>query len=357
MSVSKVRKLKKIAETPGSGFQYVEYPKGVNPELRDDLVFTIPLTILNGLVAKIPKDEFDSGALRDEYCLAESCAGATNHIGYWRGQPIFCTWLHRQAPIKVTEEDVEMLRWGGTAAKWNKSLSRLNPLSLWVNDCLRGYCGWLMTNPTFREEHDALFETWQARVSEYGIPNSPIVKPGPGKLPNGYKECDDDELKAFYDAFEDFFRRWRLNRLIAPEVPEPIGPHLAPLSEFEALRRIHMGGALFHLPDIFPIPSRDELRNVLDDGRAGDTPEHLVEWATIIRSGNKGKKELYAFGRLFELQHLWRALHQRHGKALCGAGTVLRSVLARPLGVSPETLRRDLVEIKKRLGPDWYPRP
>jgi hypothetical protein len=353
MSVSKVRKLKIFAKDLGPGFQYVEFPKGVNPELRDDLVFTVPLTILDGLVAKIPKNEFDPGALQDERRLAESCARSTNHIGYWRGRPISCTWLHRQAPLRVTEEQVKMMG----AAEHNNSLSRLNLLSSWANDCLRGYCGWLMTNPTFREEHDALFKTWHEWVSEYGIPGPTIVKLGTSPPPKGYKECDNDALKAFYDAFEDFLRRWRLNRLVAPEVPEPIGPYLAPLSASEALRRIHMGGALFHLPDIFPIPSRDELRNVLDDGRAGDTPEHLVEWATIIRSGNKGKKELYAFGRRFELQHLWRALHQRHGKALHGAGSALLSVMSEQLSVSTGTIRRDLVEIKKRLGPDWYPRP
>src|ERR1035441_8731019 len=41
----------------------------------------------------------------------------------------------------------------------------------------RGYCGWLLLNQQFLQEHDAFFTKWQSLVIEYGLPSVQNLPP------------------------------------------------------------------------------------------------------------------------------------------------------------------------------------
>ena len=114
---------------------------------------------------------------------------------------------------------------------------------------------------------------------------------------------------------------------------------------------------MFCLPDTFPIPSRDELRNLLEGAiHGGDKPTHLTEWMEFIAKDNMAKSPIARFGRLFEFQHYYRILHHRYAGALYGKAKVVKQALAHVLKASEKTIVGDLGFVRKRLGKDWFDR-
>jgi len=333
----------------------VGFPAKARRDLRDRLFFTVPEQLLDEVVRRVGRDRFDQELLDEEYRLSRPCGDHTARVGYWGGQPIICFGLRRGAAPQLTYEQAQQLGTATAEAEFLEQRRKVERTIDLVEGALRGYCGWLMTNRQFVTEHDALFCTWHTMIRKYGIPKIGMVATGPYQPPKHWHEMK-GRAKKFVDAFEKFFLHWRLVRLSAPGLPEPIGPGLAPLAKTQILRRMRMGGPVHHLPDIFPIPSRDELRDALETARLLEIPEHLREWSDMIRGANRGKKHIYTFGRRFELQHFWRVLHERHGEALGGEENSVRQAFAKFLHVSPESIRKDIRYIARRLGDDWYTR-
>jgi hypothetical protein len=112
-------------------------------------------------------------------------------------------------------------------------------------------------------------------------------------------------------------------------------------------------GGLFNLPDTFPIPSRDELREILESSVRTEKPEHLEEWTQITGKGNPAKNKIERFSRLFELRHYWEVIHERHGSRLYRNLNGLQKVLAEYLKTSIDSIKRDLILLRARLGKNW----
>jgi hypothetical protein len=117
-------------------------------------------------------------------------------------------------------------------------------------------------------------------------------------------------------------------------------------------------GGVFYLPDTMPIPSRDQLRGMLEHAlHRGDKPGHLTEWLEIVRADNPARNRMDPFIRYFELQHYWRILNQRHPSAICRKKEKLRNAFGRIFDVGSQQIKRDLADIRGRLGDDWLDRP
>jgi hypothetical protein len=91
-------------------------------------------------------------------------------------------------------------------------------------------------------------------------------------------------------------------------------------------------------------------------------PPHLEPWMDLIDARDPGKKSLEHLQRMFRLQHWWRVLHHRHGNTLHGNLERLRLAMAAFLMPKDfgqeggELIRKDLMEIGKRLGQNWLQR-
>jgi hypothetical protein len=210
----------------------------------------------------------------------------------------------------------------------------------------RGYCGWLLTNRAFLGEQAKLLGRHLTLLGRYRL--SKLAVAGVNSAAPAVRAAPRAAHK-FGQALIAFCTRWQLADLIAPGLPVPLQPQVPLTSPALATQRMRSGGVMVYLPHIFPVPSRDELREILGDAlHARRSSPHLGEWMDIIASGNATKTtQIARFARLFELQHYLRILQDRHGDALHRKLTQLRGVFANFFHVGDETIDADLKLIRR----------
>jgi hypothetical protein len=125
-----------------------------------------------------------------------------------------------------------------------------------------------------------------------------------------------------------FLVRWRLMGMAGPRLPIPMMPLLGGTFPLSIMEQLLATGGVFSVPDTYPIPSRDELRSLLEDAIRPSRPEHLNEWMQITRKNNPAKNQIERYSRLLELQHYWELLHERHADRLTGQLTKLQTAFA-----------------------------
>ena len=220
----------------------------------------------------------------------------------------------------------------------------------------QGYIGWLISNRQFLDEHDALLAAHAQVVRRLGTDCVGFIRPS-GTILSDTEPAPDPRLAEFNPACEAFLTHWRLLSLPGPYLPIPLQPLMAGNFPQTVVSQLTRAGGVFFLPDTMPIPSRDQLRGMLDDTlHRGERPEHLGEWLEITRAGNNARNQLDRFGRLFEVQHYWRILHDRHPAALEGNIGWLEVALGEFFRLSDQTIHSDLIEIRRRLGDAWMDR-
>ena len=221
------------------------------------------------------------------------------------------------------------------------------------SEIARGYLGWLLTSPIFLAEHDQLLTAYRSEILEWELPqlSRPLVsrKPAENLVPITA------EQNRFCEAFDAFFKRWRLRTLAAPGLPVPLTPQIPVPSTSLALGPQNEVGCLFFIPDTFPTLSRDLLRELLEDALRQNSglPDHLQGWSELIDKGNSSKSEIARFARLFEIQHYLRIVRQRLPKIQQG---VLERCLAELCAVSEAAIHADVVDLTKKLGRGWQDR-
>ena len=275
--------------------------------------YTLPPSLLKLLVDAVGGDSFDDELLELEFALSEHVGDHGYDIGVLNGGVLSYHLLGVRKAVQISEEYARRVGWSTEAAdETAQTLSeRLDTFGIPV----RGYAGWLLTNPEFLNEHDDLFRRNQDDIRRFGIPKPVMAKPVFGKTRKGAAGRSDSE--PFILEFRDFCNRWRLQTFAGPYLPLPIEPQVPNLlSKPEGLAACE-GTTTFSLPDIFPVGGRGELQSSIDDAVHGDEkPSHLAGWYAIIDSANSAKNPITRYVRLFRFQHLVRALYSRHAKAL-----------------------------------------
>ena len=216
-----------------------------HPLLSTSPYFTLPMQLLQRVVAKVGEDRFDADSLAMEHVLSDMCGDHSSRIGFWCGQPISFLLL-RPKNVLTTDFFVQgMSQWGKGPDEARAILALGGQRLDWTADVRRGYCGWLMTNRTFREEHRHVFQDWADEVGHNGIPRmGPVVRDAqvvPGaQLAQG-------RMEQYVRAFEEFFIRWRLEGMPAPLMPQPMGVHLPVTDLRPVLGHMRQGGTTFYI--------------------------------------------------------------------------------------------------------------
>lgn len=325
------------------------------PEPLDDVVASLPSR--HGCVYALPKKLWDDLVdqlgrraitrldIANEDVLAKFLRRNPLYPGFCNGRPIFNGLLARPHHLLATEIG---MAWGRLPAG---SPPRAATFIEYTVRAARAYAGWLMTNRQFVEEHNALLRQWSPTLAVQGYDCVDLLKNDSDAIT--LKNNAGENWESCRRALQRFLARWQLRALSAPQLPLP----LHPLSIADVSCRVDVnqpGLGVFLFPTTIPLPSGDLMRGILEhELRASTDTGHLQEWLSIVRTSRAARNLLPKFGRLFELQHYYRILHQRHRRALHRRATILKSVLAKFLGAKPRTIHSDLSFIAKRLGKRW----
>ncbi|PHR90592.1 MAG: hypothetical protein COA78_34950 [Blastopirellula sp.] len=320
--------------------------------------FTFPSELLEAIVEKIGEERFDGDLLKMERELSRLCNKSSSHVGYWQEGIITCSEINPQSELSFTDDEIQSCNLNPLAVR--HALRKYKDRdSKFLENSSRAYSGWLLTNPQFLSEHDTLLSSHHEAIQRWGtsLNLSRIPEMIRTQILPDPKSSEDPLWSEYVDQCKEFCTRWRLDDLVAPYLPVPSKPKMAGQIPETILENLFQSGGLFYLPDTIPLPSRDQLRSLLDDAlHREDTSEHLAEWQNIIRSDNFAKNQMNPFIRKLELQHYWKLLHQRHSSAINRRIGKLHEIFAERLETTPKQIKNDLTSIKKQLGADWEKR-
>jgi hypothetical protein len=231
-------------------------PGGVDHPLVVGRVFLLlPTGFLDALADELGAEAFDPDTWALERRLAGGNAASDDGVGVIDGRPLIYTYLFARKPIEVPPE--LQSAWGWSPGKAAQISALVEGRGRRFRGPARGYCGWLLTNPLFLAEHDQLLGRWADEVFDHWLP------PLAGSLPRGPSDAAPPDMAADFAAFH---ARWRLAGLAAPYLPLPLAPQVPALGRRDPGPT---GGVTIFLPDTFPVPSRDELRDAIEDALRG----------------------------------------------------------------------------------------
>jgi hypothetical protein len=332
--------------------------------------YSLPSELLEAVVEVVGESHFDSQMLARDRSLSADSGDHSSRIGTFNGAPIKYDLLNdsRSASISFLEAEHHFgkdLPWLRTAVK-NMSMQReLDRRLEWIGTVSRGYAGWLALNPVFEKEQRSLLSKWTDLIRSIGFSKTATTKPS--KMGFAPLCLTPDLLPEFTTDRDRFLQRWRLLDLAGPYLPRPVRTMIPLLRSLETASMIPMGAMIF-LADIFPLPDRTLLKQMLE-GAMGRTnpPEHLKEWIQLVESDNPAKKSMERFGRIFRLQHYWGVLFARYREALDGSQSEVRRAFASwlfpksegtDLEAKADTLRKDINRLNRvRGGTNWFLKP
>ena len=300
-------------------------------------------------------EHFDQEEVLFEQRVSQLCEARRACMGLRNGEPVDYELLEEKPLAPGNFADVQA-GWGKNTPQIERimrlGLARLQQLK----KVTRGDAGWLLERRDFGEEHDHLLGKWSNLIARWGIPQvGPTMERAEviGAI-GGVRGANKEDVSEFVGDFSLFYSRWRLQGLAAPYLPVPLQPLLAATLPATIVRQLENAGGIFFLPDTFPVPSRDELRGLLDDGiHASEPPDHLAPWMHIVRASYPARNKIARHARRLRLHHYWCTLHHRHAAALRGQISKLEGVFARFLKAAQQTVRTDRLTIRRQLGPSW----
>jgi hypothetical protein len=317
----------------------------------DQYFYVLPWPLIESIESRIAPSPFaDAVGIREkelsQQCHLEYSAGFRNaaNISYSQLLP--------QRPLPIPpQEHVEQLGWNMNAARVSLNLTRINKLLAHRDNVARGYVGWLLSNPEFIQEHDDVVAAWAQSVTQSAKVPPALLDLTTSPSPRAAAQKDNSKSR-------NFLLRWRLVKLAGPELPVPMLPTMAGAFPESILPQLMQVGGLFHYPDTFPVPSRDELRDMLSDALKDQSDaDHLAEWQKIIGRTNQAKNQITHYAVRRQLYHFWRLIQLRYRDKVAHRRKVIRECLAKFLGVTEMSVRTNLQNISQRLGPDWAQRP
>ncbi len=270
-----------------------------------------------------------------------------NNIAIQRGAFVTYADLAPMAPVVLDAAAAKILGKNSTQIKIlaRRATERLAA----IDGPRRGYLGWLLTNPKFLDEHDALLLQHGSEICRQGFPQPLLTS---SRLPEGVTSAPVD----WVEACRRFYVRWRLQSLVLPDLPLPL-PFMIPDVTTPVGKTQQEGVVSASIPDIYPTRGRGLMDEVIEDGLRGQgTPEHLLEWFQIVRQSSTGKNVIPMYDRWFRLQHYWRLLHRRYPESLRRKKRRLIEAFIDFLDIRIDTLKADLRRISIRLGSGWEQR-
>jgi hypothetical protein len=197
---------------------------------------------------------------------------------------------------------------------------------------LKGYVGWLLTEPAFLKELHRLSDCWQALPSEQR-PLFPLGRIGRFPLPASAGALS-SEVQAFQQELQLLLDRWGLMQLSTWDLPDPQGPLLPnPLPPGSPALPTH--GIHLVLPLHYPLQGDDNLlQQIFDFQRQAARQLGLDESLA-------GLPHFQAYAGLFDVLHLERVIRSRlTGSRPAGFVMALEQAIASALDCSLTSVQK-----------------
>lgn len=307
-----------------------------HPLIREICFYTLPTQILASIEKNVKGWSLDHESWLLEKELGAICGDHSTQVGFNDGQSIEYHLLRGPDAFRLNLEQIKSMNWEGmNDAKIAAFVRDFDGRRKWYHTSARGYAGWLNCNPEFCRERDAAIGKEYRVVS---LAPSLSANASGGSLPI---------------SLQSFLVRWRLMGMAGPRLPVPMQPMMGGEFPVSILPQLMDAGGVFNIPDTCPLPSRDELREMLQDAIRGRTSDHLDEWYRVIATANSAKTEISRYARLLELQHYWELIQVRHEDRVHRRLKALRRVIGEFLGASLASIEGDLRFLRGKLGSNF----
>lgn len=276
-----------------------------------------------------------------------------NTVGFRAGAPIQDACLEAPQISPAFKKMFEESR-----AEWGHSVSfREYQAAQKPADSIVGYLGWLWTNPTFRDELQALDKEFGTFTDARPLP-TPLPPQREPITPENILLKPESPPDGHSLAVAELCRRWRLQAINGLMTVFPVAasvPSLMP--EWDAALVEDRGIVVSH-PDTTPIPDRDVLRRQRRESLMQSKAEapHLAEWFRLCGGDKRGTNQITQYSRVYRLHHYMRVLFERHPETVKRSGEFLGAVFGEYLAISERTIKRDLALVARRLGTQWQSR-
>lgn len=293
----------------------------------------------------------DSSSADVELALTDLCR-QSHAIGFWNGQPIRYALFCPPPPLP-SRELLAGLAWDPGQFLRARSVTEQTPS---VVERLKGYVGWLLTEPAFLTAVEALATHWQA-LPERQRPGFPLKRSIPVvEAPEGAGSAEASTVKFIAD-FETFCDRWGLMGMATWDLPDPEGPFL-PSRLPSGTPAMPTHGVHLILPLHYPLFGDDALLTQILEQQRYQAQEKGLDPSIAGLAHHK------AYAQIAQVIHLERTVVARYGQGSRPKGFVfqLEQAIADVLGVGRDQvkkLRKAISSCRRgmRAGVKWLRPP
>jgi hypothetical protein len=266
----------------------------------------------------------DRRAAEAERALNRLC-GTTRAVGVLDDAPIVYPFLSPPSPMPSEAEMID----AGWSQAMRQEMGSLAERAGKASVRLKGYAGWLLTEPVFLADCQALAATWQA-LPDRDRPGFPLRR---GSFHPDFSGEFRAQASGASEAFgADFFRfceRWGLIGMPSWDLPDPQGA-LLPAFLPRGAPALPGQGLHLYLPLHYPLTGDDELlARILQEQRA-------LAAQVGLPSSAAGLPHHKAYATILEVAHWDRAITRRSGPAPLPRGAVgsIKQAIAAWLGIT-----------------------
>jgi hypothetical protein len=283
-----------------------EYADWLRQVESPEPLYCLPRAAINALVegARSGRPILDKSSARAEHAFRRRCR-LCNAVGFWNGQAIVYPLLGRPAPLPGQQ----LMKIAGWSLEEMHQAQGLVKQTADAPQRLRGYVGWLLTEPAYLTEAQALAARWQA-LPDHACPTFPLGRVA--KLlsaPSGAMPASEERV-TFETDFGKFCDRWGLIKLASWDLPEPQGPLLpSPLPAGAAA--MPAAGVHIILPLHYPLQGDDALqRRVVQEQRSRAAAQDLDP----SMAGLAHHKPYAQIFQVIHLEHVITSRYRRGGR-------------------------------------------
>jgi hypothetical protein len=286
-------------------------PAWVMAAARNDTIYSLPEPAINALARGDAAGQvfLDPTQAAAEHEFTALCA-EFHAIGTQAG------WFVTHTPLNARARPdglADLLRWAANTPKFEwaaravAAIDSAHEKSSRAADRVKGYTGWLLTEPAFLDEVGRLRTLW-GELPEQLRPGFPLYRPGAEVQDPAGPRIDarpsGSPARVFGKALVRLLDRWVLTHLATWDVPVPQGPLMPNLLPPSAPAQPRTGVHLF-VPTFYPIPGTDDLATEIFQIQQRAARDFGVDGSAV------GLPRHEAYAHVLDVLHLERSILAR----------------------------------------------